>query len=134
MDAYAIASPLPAAAEIFSSMKALEERQHPIPILALIDSDASDCFLDPSVLVQQQLQPLPHPLPTPLELIDGSIPSTGPVTLIYPSHLRIHRIHTEHLTCHVMQLGHFKLILGFPWLTRHNPCINWQAGQCGEDP
>ena len=28
-----------------------------------------------------------------------------------------------------MPLGHFKLILGFPWLARHNPHIDWQAGR-----
>ena len=28
-----------------------------------------------------------------------------------------------------MQLGHFKLVLGFPWLARHNPHIDWRAGQ-----
>ena len=27
-----------------------------------------------------------------------------------------------------MRLGHFKLVLGFPWLVRHNPRINWAAG------
>ena len=88
-----------------------------------------DRFLDPSVLARHHLQPLPHPLPIPLELIDGSVPSTGPITHYFPSCLRIHGEHSETLTCHVMPLGHFKLILGLPWLARHNPHIDWQAGQ-----
>ena len=53
----------------------------------------------------------------------------GPITHYFPSCLRIHGKHTETLTCHVMPLGHFKLILGFPWLARHNPTIDWQSGQ-----
>ena len=95
---------------------------------ALLDSGASDCFVDPSVLAQHQLHPLPLRQPIPLELIDGSTPSTGPITHYFPSRIRIHGVHTEDLTCHVMPLGHFKLILGFPWLVRHNPRIDWSSG------
>ena len=36
--------------------------QPPISIEALIDSLASDSFLDPSILVHYHLQPLPHPI------------------------------------------------------------------------
>ena len=102
--------------------------QPPIPVEALLDSGASDCFLDPSVLAQHHLHPLPLRQPIPLELIDGSTPSTGPITHYFPSRIRIHGVHTEDLTCHVMPLGHFKLILGFPWLVRHNPRIDWSSG------
>ena len=79
-------------------------------------------------MVQHHLHPLPHPLPIPLELIDGSLPSTGPITHYLPSRIRIHGSHTEDLTFQITRLGHFPLVLGFPWLARHNPCINWHTG------
>ena len=102
--------------------------QPPIPIQALVDSGASDSFLDPSFLGQHHLQPLPHPQPIQLELIDGNIPSTGPITHYIPSRKGIHGTHTKDLTFHVTWLGHFQMVLGFPWLSRHNPCIDWSRG------
>ena len=71
--------------------------QPPISIFALVDSGAYDGFLDSSILVQHHLRPLPHPLPIPLELIDGSLPSIGPITHYSPSRLRVHGSHTEDL-------------------------------------
>jgi len=31
-------------------------------------------------------------------------------------------------------LGKQKIILGFPWLNRHNPEINWQTGELAGEP
>ena len=63
-----------------------------------------------------------------MELIDGSSPSTGPITHYFPAHLRIQASHTEHLTLQLTPLAHFQLVLGFPWLARHNPRIDWSQG------
>ena len=98
--------------------------QPPIPIQALVDSGASDSFLDPSFLGQHHLPPFLHPQPIQLELIDGSLPSTEPITHYIPTQIRIHGSHTEDLTFQVTRLGHFQMVLGFPWLSRHNPCID----------
>ena len=81
--------------------------QPPIPIQALVDSGASDSYLDPSCLGQHHLQPLPHPQPIQLELIDGSTPSTGPIPHYFPTRIRIHGSHTEDITFQVTRLGHF---------------------------
>ena len=93
--------------------------QPPILVEALIDSGASDSFLDPSILVRFHLHPLPRPIPISLELIDDSVPATGPITHFLPSHLRIHGAHTEARTFQVTTLGHFQLVLEFSWLQRH---------------
>ena len=95
-------------------MHLLIHGQPPIPVEALVDSGASDSFLDPSILVRFNLHPLPHPVPISLELIDGIIPATGPITHYLPSQLRVHGVHTEALTFQVTRLGHFQLVLGFP--------------------
>ena len=42
--------------------------------------------------------------------------------------MRIHGTHTEDINLQVIKLAHFQLVLGFPWLARHNPRIDWQAG------
>ena len=98
----------------------------PISVLALVDSGASGNFLDPSLLRENLLQPQPHPHPIPVELIDGS--SAAPITHFYPSRIRIHGQHTEQITFQLVTLAHFRLVLGFPWLARHNPSIDWQSG------
>ena len=102
--------------------------QPPISIEALIDSGASDSFLDPSILVRYHLHPLPHPNPIQLDFIDGSVPATGPITHYFPSQLRVHGSHSEDLTFQVTRLGHFQMVLGFPWLRRHSPRIDWAVG------
>ena len=84
-------------------------RWYHIPVEALVDSGASDSFLDPSILVRFNLHPLPHPVPISLELIDGNVPATGPITHYLPSQLRVHGIHTEALTFQVTRLGHSQL-------------------------
>ena len=75
----------------------------PISVLALIDSGASGTFLDPSVLLQSHLTPIPHPIP--VELIDGN--SASPVTHFFPTRIRIHGTHTKDITLDVIQLAHF---------------------------
>ena len=37
-------------------------------------------------------------------------------------------MHEEDITLQLVTLAHFPLVLGFPWLARHNPRIDWQAG------
>ena len=106
-------------------MHLLVPGHQPISALALVDSGASGTFIDPSVLLQSRLTPLPPPHPIPVELIDGS--SASPVTHYFPSRLRIHGTHSEDITFDVIQLAHFQVVLGFPWLARHNPTIDWHA-------
>ena len=61
-----------------------------------------------------------------MELIDGS--SASPLTQFFPTRIRIHGTHIEDIPLDVIQLAHFQLVLGFPWLARHNPRIDWHAG------
>ena len=36
--------------------------------------------------------------------------------------------HREELTAEVTNLGKNSLILGYTWLQKHNPMIDWQTG------
>ena len=102
--------------------------QPPIPVEALIDFGASDSFLDPSILVRFNLHPLPHPVPISLELIEGSVPATGPITHYLPSHLSVHGVHTEALTFQITRLGHFQLVLGFHGCSATTPASTGPKG------
>ena len=61
----------------------------------------------------------PNTHPIPVELIDGS--SASPVTHYFPSRLKVHGTHSEDITFDVIQLAHFQVVLGFPWLALHKP-------------
>ena len=80
--------------------------QLPIPVPALVDSGASENFMDPSFLLKHNLQPQPHPCPIPVELIDGS--SAAPITHFYPTSIRIHGSHTEDITFQLVTLAHIR--------------------------
>ena len=96
-------------------------------IPALLDSSANATFIDVSVAEQLGL-PL-TPLNTPIRVfnVDGSCNSAGDVThttTILMEYLR----HREELTAEVTNLGKNSLILGYTWLQKHNPTVDWQTG------
>lgn len=65
--------------------------------------------------------------PMPATALDGHDASgyhrTSPVTLIFPDS------HTEQITFHLFDPPQHPLILGYPWLTLHNPHIDWSSGK-----
>ena len=96
-------------------------------IPALLDSGANTTFIDVSVAKRLGL-PL-TPLKTPIRVfnVDSSHNSAGDVThttTILMEYLR----HREELTAEVTNLGKNLLILGYTWLQKHNPTIDWQTG------
>ena len=96
-------------------------------IPALLDSGANTTFIDVSVAKRLGL-PL-TPLETPIRVfnVDGSRNSAGDithVTTIFMEYLG----HHEELTAEVTNLGKNSLILGYTWLQKHNPMIDWQTG------
>ena len=58
--------------------------------------------------------------PVPATTLDGHVMHlvthrTSPVTLIFPDS------HTEQITFHLFDAPQHPLVLGYPWLTLHNP-------------
>ena len=96
-------------------------------IPALLDSGANATFIDVSVAERLGL-PL-TPLNTPIRVfnVDGSRNSAGDVTHT-TTILMEYLGHREELTAEVTNLGKNSLILGYMWLQKHNPTIDWQTG------
>ena len=93
----------------------------------LLDSGANATFIDS--LVAEWLGLLLEPLDNPIHIfnINGSHNLAGNVThtmTIVMEYLR----HHEELRAEVMNLGKNLLILGYMWLKKHNPMIDWQMG------
>ena len=123
-----IPNPAPQPRHLYLSVQLLQYPLPPISVNALIDCGASGNFVDPVLLDHHHLTTIPHPTPIQVELIDGSAPSAGPITHFYTGLLRCLGSHTETLQFDVTRLAHFPMVLGYPWLQRHNPSIDWQAG------
>ena len=92
-----------------------------LSMTALIDSGASDNFIDSSLVAQKNIktQLLPHPIR--LRLFDGNVTSSGLITHIYTTEVilqgkkqKIPLLVTKlHPSC--------KVVLGFKWLEKLTP-------------
>ena len=94
---------------------------------ALLDSGAGGIFLD-QTFAQKHKLPL-HPLETPIAVynVDGSRNSAGTIT--HGTHLNLKIAdYTKPTEFYVTGLGQQTAILGFPWLKKENPDINWDTG------
>ena len=98
---------------------------HTIPVL--LDSGVNATFIDTSVTEWLGL-PL-EALATPIHVfnVNGScnlvddVMHTTTITMEYLGH-------REELCAEVTNLGKNLLILGYTWLKKHNPVIDWQMG------
>ena len=96
-------------------------------IPALLDSGANATFIDKAVIERLGL-PL-EALTNPIRVfnVDRSRNSAGDVT--HAVNLMVDFLgHREELRAEVTNLGKNSLILGYTWLKKHNPSIDWEKG------
>ena len=71
------------------------------------------------------LEPLPRPIP--VYNADGSHNAGGPIRTI--AKLRLHIAdHVEVRNFTVTNTGKADVIIGFDWLRKHNPLVDWRTG------
>ena len=96
-------------------------------IPTLLDSGANATFIDKAVAEQMGL--MLEVLANPIRVfnVDGSHNSAGDVT--HAVNLTVDFLgHREELCAEVTNLGKNSLILGYTWLKKHNPSIDWEKG------
>ena len=93
---------------------------------ALIDSGASgNGFIDESYASCQNLPLKKLYRPRQLEVVDGRPVASGQIKYYVEVAINISG-HEETTRLYVTTLGHYPIVLGIPWLQRHNVKINWQ--------
>ena len=94
-------------------------------IPALLDSGANATFIDKAVTERMGLTLEALANPIRVFNVDGSRNSAGDVT--HTVNITIDFLgHREELRAEVTNLGKNSLILGYMWLKKHNPMIDWE--------
>ena len=96
-------------------------------IPALLDSGANATFIDKAVTERMGL--MLEALANPIRVfnVDGSCNSAGDIT--HAINLTVDFLgHREELRAEVTNLRKNSLILGYMWLKKHNPSIDWEKG------
>ena len=93
-------------------------------IEALIDCGATDSYIDRDLVDEKEIPIKPLYRPIPIYQSDGEQTSAGEVTGYVEVKMRI-RDHHEHIKFYVTKLGKRDIFLGYTWLRKHNPEIDW---------
>ncbi|KAH0604200.1 uncharacterized protein H6S33_007231 [Morchella sextelata] len=94
-----------------------------VPTYALIDTGASGyAFIDESFARHNKLTMTPLKIPRHVDVIDGRPIKSGKITHIVDISLDIHG-HREIVPCFVTKLGHYPIVMGIPWMRRHDVTI-----------
>ena len=96
-------------------------------VSALLDSGANATFIDKAVTERMGLTLEALTNPIRVFNVDGSRNSAGDVT--HAVNITVDFLgHREELRAKVTNLGKNSLILGYTWLRKHNPMIDWEKG------
>jgi hypothetical protein len=99
--------------------------EKPILTHALIDNGATGyAFIDQDFVCHHHLPQLLLKKPRRLEVIDGRPVSSGKITHYIKARLKING-HLEEALLYVTKLGHYPIVLGIPWLRRHDVSIRF---------
>ncbi len=91
----------------------------------LVDCGATSCFVDNDFVTSSSITTSPLEAPIPVRNADGSLNRGGPILSVIDVFLST-PLTEERITLEVTSLaGPFDIILGLPWLKRHNPLIDW---------
>ena len=94
---------------------------------ALLDLGANAIFIDKTWAEKHKVPLMPLWNPIPVYNVDGTQNSAGSIT--HAAELIVEfQGHHKKITAEVTDLGKNSFILGFSWLKRHNPDIDWTKG------
>ncbi|KAL0154660.1 hypothetical protein M9458_048923, partial [Cirrhinus mrigala] len=101
-----------------------------ITTTALIDSGAAGNFISAEFARKHNIALTPFSSFLAVEALDGRPLGEGSVQNVTET-IRMHigALHKESIQFYTIQSAHHKLILGLPWLRKHDPHIEWREGR-----
>jgi len=99
-----------------------------IGFMALLDSGATGLFIDRGFVHRNGLKTRALDQPIKVYNVDDTLNQGGSITEEITLMIS-HKGHKEKAVFEVCDLGKSAVILGHPWLWKHNPEINWQTGK-----
>jgi predicted aspartyl protease len=107
-------------------IKGKDEKEH--TTTAMIDCGAMENFIDRQFAEQQQLPLTKKAVPPRVLAVDERLLVGGPITHKATVTLTIND-YREEIKLHCITIGNSPIIIGLPWLRKHNPNINWKEGR-----
>jgi hypothetical protein len=95
---------------------------------AMVDCGATENFIDKDYAEQIKIPLDKKKIPRRVLAIDGREIASGPVTHDTSIELIINN-HREKIKLHCITIGNSPIIMGLPWLKKHNPSIDWKEGR-----
>jgi predicted aspartyl protease len=95
---------------------------------AMVDCGATENFIDKKYAEQVGIPLDKKKIPRTVLAVDGREVASGPVTHDITVELAINN-HRETIKLHCITIGNLPIIVGLPWLKKHNPKINWREGK-----
>jgi hypothetical protein len=96
--------------------------------IALVDSGATENFIDYQTVVQLRLGSNKLAVPRPVHNVDGTPNKSGEITHTVDLYVQLEN-REKHVRFFVTNLGKDRMILRHPWLHTFNPQIDWTKGK-----
>jgi hypothetical protein len=94
---------------------------------ALLDSGANAIYIDKAYAQKMKLPLILPTNPILVYSVDGTRNTAGSITHCAEIIIQF-KEHHEKVTAEVTDLGKNQIILGYTWLSHHNPEIDWTTG------
>jgi transposase InsO family protein len=105
----------------------LEEKTE-MPTYGMLDTGCEgQSFIDTDWAQDQRIELLPLKKPLALEAFDGREVECGRVTHYARISMKIHDHCEKKMTFLATRLAHYPVVLGLPWLRKHDPHVAWAA-------
>jgi hypothetical protein len=95
---------------------------------AMVDCGAMENFIDKEYAEWNRIPLNEKTVPRTVLAVDGREVASGPVTHNAVVKLKINN-HHEMIKLHCITIGNSPIIVGLPWLKRHNPNMDWKEGR-----
>ena len=102
--------------------------RHVAQSLALIDSGATENFIHPRLIAKLGILRSPLSIPITVRNADNSENVLGKITHFTTLRFQING-HEEISRFLISDIGSEQIMLGLPWLRKHNPRIDWRSGE-----